>query len=377
MDSILLPSLKTMINMTINFCFCMAIILAIITILNVRSPQLRYCLLLIPLLKLVYDGFRSFVSPAPLFLIPIDPAHMDLYFSVGLGSYGVTLWSLIFSCIIGQHIISIGDIAVSVLGCRTASLISALMISCSAWLIIRRYLAFARVRRELLESSFSVPELKALMSGILLNGRYRYILRKPDLMISDAINTPLVMGVISPVIMIPSALCEQLSTEELTLILEHEMSHIVRYDNLMNHMVMIVKDIFFFLTPLSYLVKMLNIERERICDTMATEENEGKAVVFSKALLKVAANTLRNDGEVFQHGFQGATLFKVDRRELTTRVEDLLAPPEHKRGILYNRFAYILLTALIFKMLIGISFFATSECIVTCTSAAMRIVVSA
>ncbi|MHC9540857.1 MAG: M56 family metallopeptidase [Vulcanimicrobiota bacterium] len=377
MDSILLSSFKTMMNLTINFCFCTAIILIIIKVLNVRSPHLRYYLLVIPLLKLGYDGIKSFVSPAPLFTIPIDPAHMDLCFSVGLGSYGVTLWSLIFSCIIGQHIYSLGDIALSFLGDNMAVLLTTALISYSAYRIIRRYSAFARTKRELLDSSFSLPELKSHLHRILQNGKYDYLWWKPDILVSDAINTPLVMGVTSPLIMIPSSLYAQLSREELTLILEHEMSHIVRCDNLTNHLVTMLKDIFFFLIPLSYLIKMLNVERERICDMMATEEDEVKALTFSRALLKVASNTLRHDGAMLQHGLQSATLFKLDRNELTMRVKDMLTSSGHRKGIFYNRFAYIVLTAFIFKMLIGISFFATSECIVTCTSAAMRIVVSA
>lgn len=377
MDSILLSSFKTMVNLTINFCFCMAIILIIIKVLNVRSPHMRYYLLMIPLLKLGYDGIRSFVSPAPLFAIPIDPAHMDLCFSVGLGSYGVTLWSLIFSCIIGQHIYSLGDIAVSFLGDNMTVLVMTALISYSAYRIIRRYSAFAHTKRELLDSSFLLSELKSHLQMILKNRKYDYLWWKPDILVSDAINTPLVMGVTSPLIMIPSSLYAQLSREELTLILEHEMSHIVRYDNLTNHLVTMLKDIFFFLIPLSYLIKMLNVERERICDMMATEEDEGKALTFSRALLKVASNTLRHDCAMLQYGLQSATLFKLDRNELTMRVKDMLTSSGHRKGIFYNRFAYIVLTAFIFKMLIGISFFATSECIVTCTSAAMRIVVSA
>jgi len=377
MDSILLSSFKTMVNLTINFCFCTAIILIIIKVLNVRSPHLRYYLLMIPLLKLGYDGIRGFLSPAPLFPIPVDPAHMDLCFSVGLGSYGVTLWSLIFSCIIGQHIYSLGDIAVSLLGDNMAVLLVTALLSYSAYLIIRRYSAFVRTKKELLDSSFSLPELKSHLQKILSNRKYDYMLWKPDILVSDAINTPLVMGVISPLIMIPSSLYAQLSREELALILEHEMSHIVRRDNLTNHLVTMLKDIFFFLIPLSYLVKMLNAERERICDMMATEEDEGKALTFSRALLKVAANTLKHDGAMIQHGLQSATLFRLDRNELTMRVKDMLASTGHRKGIFDNRFAYIVLTALVFKMLIGISFFATSECIVTCTCAAMRIVVSA
>ncbi|GEM_PF-2352300 len=377
MDSILLTSFKTILNMTINFCFCMAIILIIIRLFNVQSPHLRYYLMLIPLLKLGYDGIRSFVSPASLLLIPIDPAHMDLCFSVGLGSYGVTLWSLIFSCIIGQHIYSLGDIILSFLGDNTAMLLITAIISCSLCLIIRRYTAFAHTKRELLGSSFSLPELKSLLGKILENRKYRYVWKKPEVLVSDAINTPLVMGVTTPLILIPSSLQMQLSHEELTMILEHEMSHIMRYDNLTNHLITLLKDIFFFLIPLSYLIKMLNIERERICDLMATEENEGKALTFSRALLKVAANTLRHDSAMLQHGLQSATLFKVNGSELTRRVEDMLSSSVHRKGIFNNRFAYILLTAFIFKMLIGISFFATSECIVTCTSAAMRIILSA
>ena len=92
------------------------------------------------------------------------------------------------------------------------------------------------------------------------------ISRKVQVWISEYIDTPMVIGFIKPVILIPVACINQLSTEQLEAILLHELAHIKRNDYLVNLYTATIEILFFFNPFARLLIKSIKEEREKSCD---------------------------------------------------------------------------------------------------------------
>ena len=93
--------------------------------------------------------------------------------------------------------------------------------------------------------------------------------RPVRLLLSSKINTPVVIGAIKPVILIPVGILCNLSLLETEAILLHELAHIKRNDFLSNLIQTIVDNIFFFNPALIWISSRLREEREVCCDDIA------------------------------------------------------------------------------------------------------------
>jgi beta-lactamase regulating signal transducer with metallopeptidase domain len=90
--------------------------------------------------------------------------------------------------------------------------------------------------------------------------------RKVKLGISSSIETPISLGWIEPIILLPIALVNQLSIKEIESIILHEWAHILRNDYLINLITSFVQVILFF-NPFTYLFnKEISLQREIACD---------------------------------------------------------------------------------------------------------------
>ena len=107
--------------------------------------------------------------------------------------------------------------------------------------------------------------------------------------LSDKINSPMVFGYFEPIILLPLSICNQLSNEEIKLILMHELAHILRNDYLVNVLVSITKIILWF-NPFSYFIcNKIVLLRELACDDFVIHYTN-KPIVYSKALYQLAIN---------------------------------------------------------------------------------------
>lgn len=92
------------------------------------------------------------------------------------------------------------------------------------------------------------------------------ITRKVQVWVSDCIDTPMVMGFIKPIILIPLACINQLSVTQLESILLHELAHIKRNDYFINLFIATIEILFFFNPFARLLIKAIKQEREKSCD---------------------------------------------------------------------------------------------------------------
>lgn len=89
---------------------------------------------------------------------------------------------------------------------------------------------------------------------------------KVALQFSRKIIVPVVIGVFKPVIIIPAAIVNQLSADQLEAILMHELAHIKRHDYLVNIIQNIVETILFFNPFMWFISAQIRREREHCCD---------------------------------------------------------------------------------------------------------------
>jgi hypothetical protein len=105
--------------------------------------------------------------------------------------------------------------------------------------------------------------------------------------LSDKINTPMVFGYFEPIVLMPISICNNLSNEEIKLILIHEIAHILRNDFIINIFVKLTAIVLWF-NPFSYLLlQKINLLREIACDELVMECNNAP-VEYSKALYLIA-----------------------------------------------------------------------------------------
>jgi bla regulator protein BlaR1 len=104
---------------------------------------------------------------------------------------------------------------------------------------------------------------------------------------SAKILTPMVIGTLQPVVLIPIGLLTGFPTSQIEAILAHELAHIRRYDYLVNMLQSFVEVVFFFHPALWWLSERVRIEREHCCDDLAVEVC-GDRISLAHALVGIA-----------------------------------------------------------------------------------------
>ena len=109
----------------------------------------------------------------------------------------------------------------------------------------------------------------------------------PALAWCEQVSTPIVVGLLRPMILLPAAMIGGLTTQQLESILAHEMAHIRRFDLPINLFQRIVESMFFFHPAVWFVSRNIDIEREKATDDFAL--NAGcEPVRYADALLRMA-----------------------------------------------------------------------------------------
>ncbi|HEX4792478.1 MAG TPA: M56 family metallopeptidase [Humisphaera sp.] len=108
------------------------------------------------------------------------------------------------------------------------------------------------------------------------------------LMRSALAQTPLVIGVLKPMILVPASLLTDLPPSELESILAHELAHILRQDYLINLLQSVIETLLFHHPAVWWISRQIRIERENCCDDLALSIT-GDRATYVRALATVAA----------------------------------------------------------------------------------------
>ncbi len=108
------------------------------------------------------------------------------------------------------------------------------------------------------------------------------------ILVSAQIATPTLVGWIRPVVVVPLALLARMPTEQVDLILVHELAHLRRLDHLANLFQVAVETLLFYHPAVYWISRDARNERELCCDALALAATGGKRRDFVAALAGLA-----------------------------------------------------------------------------------------
>jgi len=135
---------------------------------------------------------------------------------------------------------------------------------------------------------------------------------------SNRITTPMVVGFVKPIILFPLGLVNQLSGEEVSAILAHELAHIKRHDFLFNLIQSLAEAVFYYHPGIWYISTTISKEREHCCDDLAIKHSVGK-VSYAKTLVRLQELKLET--------IQPAVAMAGRRGTFTQRIHRILDQP--------------------------------------------------
>jgi beta-lactamase regulating signal transducer with metallopeptidase domain len=163
-------------------------------------------------------------------------------------------------------------------------------------LLLRLSVGFWRVhqiRRNC--SDVDLASIDPAIAGIVLDFVAH---RRVKLCVSGDVAIPAAIGFFRPAIVFPAWLLPQLSTEEIKVILLHELAHLRRRDDWTNLAQKIVKAMFFFHPAVWWIENRLTLEREMACDdivlaqTVSPKVYASSLISFAEKLQNARALTL-------------------------------------------------------------------------------------
>ncbi len=89
--------------------------------------------------------------------------------------------------------------------------------------------------------------------------------------ISELVSSPVTIGFLKPIILLPIAAISHLSTKQVEAILLHELAHIRRYDYFFNLLINLIKTVLYFNPFVKFFVRTIEREREKSCDELVMQ----------------------------------------------------------------------------------------------------------
>ena len=141
---------------------------------------------------------------------------------------------------------------------------------------------------------------------------------------SSLAEVPAVIGVMKPVILLPVSALSGLSTEQLEMILAHEIAHVRRFDYLVNFLQTLVETVFFYHPAVWWISNQIRLEREHCCDDAALAVC-GNPVQYARALAEL--ETLRSGRPSPAIAATGGSLMARIKRILSSNEEEVTPFP--------------------------------------------------
>lgn len=163
------------------------------------------------------------------------------------------------------------------------------------------------------------------------------ISRKVQILLSETIDTPLTIGFLKPLILIPVASINHLTTDQLEAVILHEMAHIKRHDYLVNIILSVVELSLFFNPFTQLLSKTIKKERENSCDDWVLQF-QYNATTYAAALLQIA---------YLQSAPVLAMTAARDKKVLLGRVKRMIDQKENQFNYRRQLLAFCLVTGLL------------------------------
>jgi len=146
---------------------------------------------------------------------------------------------------------------------------------------------------------------------------------------SAAVEVPTVIGWLRPVVLLPVATLSGLSTEQMEMVLAHELAHVRRHDFFVNLMQAVIETLLFYHPAVWWISGRMRVEREHCCDDVAVGVC-GNPLLYARALTRL--EELRIDPAQAVVAANGGSLLDRIRRLAGARAEAPNAPARWAAG---------------------------------------------
>ena len=106
--------------------------------------------------------------------------------------------------------------------------------------------------------------------------------------VCDRVATPVLVGIVRPLILLPAAAMGGWGPEQIEMVLLHELAHVRRWDNLVNLLQRLVESLLFFHPAVWIVSGWIRQEREHCCDRIVVAHT-GRAYAYAETLLALAS----------------------------------------------------------------------------------------
>ena len=146
------------------------------------------------------------------------------------------------------------------------------------------------------------------------------ITKKVKLVVSSLVSSPVTIGYLKPMILLPVAALNQLTPAQVEAILLHELSHIRRYDYLINLIVSIIHTLLYFNPFVKFFMNSIENERETCCDELVLQFGYDK-VGYASALLHLEKTSGKH---------KALALAAAGKQNLLNRIEKIVGMEKKK-----------------------------------------------
>ena len=154
---------------------------------------------------------------------------------------------------------------------------------------------------------------------------------------SNIVKSPVTIGFMKPLILVPIASINHLTTDQLEALLLHELAHIKRADYLINILQSIIEIILFFNPFVQLLGRLIKKERENSCDDWVLQF-QYKPAMYAEALLRIASIPAMSRLTMNATG---------NNNDLLSRVKRMLNKQEKNYNYRNQVFALLLITIML------------------------------
>ena len=192
---------------------------------------------------------------------------------------------------IGASMLAVADHAVS--GWRLHATLPWLVgawFVCVAVLATRSFWQWRRLVRIVREASAPSPEWTARLARLC----ERFGLRRPvRLLCSPRAVTPMLIGWIRPVVLLPASMMSGFTPAQIELIIAHELGHICRWDYVANLFQVLIETVLFYHPVVHWISHDVRNARESCCDDLVLHLADGSPLAYARTLADL--EELRHD----------------------------------------------------------------------------------
>jgi beta-lactamase regulating signal transducer with metallopeptidase domain len=171
--------------------------------------------------------------------------------------------------------------------------------------------------------------------------------RLPSIHVSPAVDSPVALGILRPMIVVPQSLAENLSAEELVNILIHETAHIRHLDQISGLLQRLLTSLYWW-NPLAYtLSASFSVTREDVSDNYAIQKSGAHS--YASCLVALARKTSLITRLPAAIGMATRHMSLEDRVKNIVSKERVMATKMKKTMVVLLALVAVLLTALVVR----------------------------